>query len=195
MRHRDKVNHLGRKYGHRKSMLKNMAISLIMSVVDANDDKKQEKNTNKKKSVATTLAKAKVLRTFIEPILTASKADITFAEANAKTAEEKVAFKIKRMAAHRLVFSKLADKEAVKTLFSVITPKIYDRAGGYTRILKTGTRLGDNAKTCIIELVDFNENYKQGKGAAKPAAKTTRRSRKKKATDAPVAEAVETKAE
>ncbi len=173
-----------------------MAISLIMSVVNSEDgDKKQDKNINKKKFVATTLAKAKVLRTFIEPILTASKADITFAESKATTDEEKVAFKIKRMAAHRLIFSKLADKEAVKTLFSVITPKIYDRAGGYTRILKTGSRLGDNAKTCIIELVDFNENYSQAKSAAKPAAKTTRRSRKKKATDAPAAEASENKAE
>lgn len=173
-----------------------MAISLIMSVVEANDDdKKQDKNINKKKFVETTLAKAKVLRTFVEPILTASKADITYAEANAKTDEEKLAFKIKRMAAHRFVFSKLADKEAVKALFAVVTPKIYDRPGGYTRILKTGSRLGDNAKTCIIELVDFNENYKQGKSSAKPAAKATRRSRKKKATDAPAAEATENKAE
>jgi len=178
MRHRDKINHLGRKYGHRKSMLTNMAISLIMH-----------------KRINTTVAKAKELRTFVEPLLTASKVDIAFAESNAKTDEEKAAFKIKRMAAHRLVFAKLAHKEAVKTLFAEVTPKIFDRAGGYTRILKTGFRLGDNAKTCMMELVDFNETYKQGKAAAKPAAKTTRRSRKKKATDAPAAEASENKAE
>ncbi len=160
-------------------MLTNMAISLIMSAT-----KDQNKWIN------TTVAKAKELRTFVEPILTASKADITYSEANAKTDEEKVAFKVKRMAARRLVFSKLHHKEAVKTLFAVVTPAIIDRPGGYTRILKTGFRLGDNAQTCIMELVDFNQNYKQGKGAsAKPAGKTTRRSRKKKASDAPAAEA------
>lgn len=179
MRHRDKINHLGRTYGHRKSMLTNMAISLIMSVTKDSD-----------KRINTTVAKAKELRTFIEPILTASKADITYAESKATSDAEKEAFKIKRMAAHRLVFAKLHHKEAVKTLFAVVTPAIYERPGGYTRILKTGFRLGDNAKTCIMELVDFNPDYKQGKGAsAKPAGKTTRRSRKKKAVDAPAAEA------
>jgi len=185
MRHRDKINHLGRTYGHRKAMLTNMAISLIMSVTKDKD-----------KRISTTVAKAKELRTFIEPILSASKADITYAESNAKSEEEKVAFKNKRMAAHRLVFAKLANKEAVKTLFAKITPVIFERPGGYTRILKTGFRLGDNAKTCIMELVDFNPNYKQGKNAsAKPAAKTTRRSRKKKSSEAPKVEAKETKAE
>jgi len=185
MRHRDKINHLGRTYGHRKSMLTNMAISLIMSV-------KKEKD----KRINTTVAKAKELRTFIEPILTASKADLIYAEDKATTEAEKEAFKIKRMAAHRLVFAKLHHKEAVKNLFKYVTPAIIDRPGGYTRILKTGFRLGDNAKTCIMELVDFNPDYKQGKGvSAKPAGKTTRRSRKKKA-DAPAAEAAaETKAE
>lgn len=174
-----------------------MAISLIMSVAPkSEDDKKDDKVQNKKKSISTTVAKAKVLRSFIEPILTASKADITYADANAKTDEEKVAFKEKRMAAHRFVFSKLADKEAVKILFAVITPAIIDRPGGYTRILKTGFRLGDNAQTCIMELVDFNKDYKQGKSAsAKPAGKTTRRSRKKKSVDAPAeASAPETEA-
>lgn len=156
-----------------------MAISLIMH-----------------KRINTTVAKAKELRTFVEPILTASKVDIAFAEANAKDDNEKIAFKIKRMAAHRLVFSKLAHKEAVKTLFAEVTPKIFDRPGGYTRILKTGFRLGDNAKTCMMELVDFNDTYNQGKkAAAKAATKTTRRSRKKKASDAPAAEAAENKAE
>ncbi len=179
MRHRDKINHLGRTYGHRKSMLTNMAISLIMSV-----------NKTKDKRIHTTVAKAKVLRTFIEPILTASKAELIYADSKAKDDAEKEAFKVKRMANHRLIFSKLQDKEAVKVLYSTITPKIVDRQGGYTRILKTGFRLGDNAKTCFIELVDFNETYTQNKkGAAKPAAKTTRRSRKKKTEAAPAAEA------
>jgi large subunit ribosomal protein L17 len=165
MRHRDKINHLGRKYGHRKSMLTNMAVSLIFA-----------------KRINTTVAKAKELRTFVEPILTASKVEIACAESNAKTEEEKTAFKVKRMANHRFIFSKLRDKKAVKALYEDVTPKIYDRQGGYTRILKTGFRLGDNAKTCLIELVDFNETYSQGKGGAKQAAKSTRRSRKKKTT-------------
>ena len=160
-------------------MLTNMAISLIMSVTKDKD-----------RRINTTVAKAKELRTFIEPILTASKADLIFAENKATSEEEKVAFKNKRMAARRLVFAKLHHKEAVKTLFQYVTPEIIERPGGYTRILKTGFRLGDNAQTCIMELVDFNKDYKQGKNAAaKPAAKTTRRSRKKKASDAPAAEA------
>ena len=164
-------------------MLTNMAISLIMSVTKEKD-----------KRINTTVAKAKELRTFIEPILTASKADQIYSDANAKTDEEKEAFKIKRMAARRLVFSKLHHKEAVKTLFEKVTPYIMERPGGYTRILKTGFRLGDNAKTCIMELVDFNLDYKPSKSAsAKPAGKTTRRSRKKK-SDAPAAEAAATEA-
>ncbi len=171
-------------------MLTNMAISLIMSV-----------KKDKDKRINTTVAKAKELRTFIEPILTASKAGYAPEEVfSAMSEEEKEAFKVRKMAAHRLVFSKLHHKEAVKVLFEAVTPVIYERPGGYTRILKTGFRLGDNAKTCIMELVDFNPDYKQGKGAsAKPAGKTTRRSRKKKAADAPAAEATapaaETKAE
>ena len=167
-------------------MLTNMAISLIMSVTKEKD-----------KRINTTVAKAKELRTFIEPILTASKADITYAESKASSDEEKEAFNVKWMAAHRFVFSKLHHKEAVKELFSDVTPAIYERPGGYTRILKTGFRLGDNAKTCIMELVDFNPDYKQGKGAsAKPAGKATRRSRKKKADSAAAeAAAAETKAE
>ena len=100
MRHRDKINHLGRKYGHRKSMLTNMAVSLIFA-----------------KRINTTVAKGKELRTFVEPILTASKVEIACAESNAKTEEEKTAFKVKRMANHRFIFSKLRDKKAVKALF------------------------------------------------------------------------------
>lgn len=161
-------------------MLTNMAVSLIFA-----------------KRINTTVAKAKELRTFVEPLLTASKVEISCAESNAKTDEEKAAFKVKRMANHRYIFSKLRDKKAVKALYETVTPKIYDRQGGYTRILKTGFRLGDNAKTCLIELVDFNETYSQGKGGAKSTQKTTRRSRKKKTaaenTAAPAAE--ENKAE
>ena len=180
MRHRDTINHLGRKYGHRKSMLTNMAVSLIFA-----------------KRINTTVAKAKELRTFIEPILTASKVEVTYAESNAKSDEEKVAFKVKRMANHRLIFSRLRDKKAVKALYETVTPKIFDRPGGYTRILKTGFRLGDNAKTCLIELVDFNENYTQSKSGATKATKSTRRSRKKKTTteNASAPETKETKAE
>lgn len=183
MRHRDKINHLGRKYGHRKSMLTNMAVSLIMTPSHR---------------INTTVAKAKVLRTFVEPIITAAKALVTYKEENAKDDAEKKAFKIKRMATQRYLFSKLREADAVKELATKVIEKVYERPGGYTRILKTGFRLGDNAQTCLIELVDFNEAYTQNKkGAAKPAAtKTTRRSRKKKVdAAAPAAEAAETKAE
>ncbi|MBR4441053.1 MAG: 50S ribosomal protein L17 [Bacteroidales bacterium] len=171
MRHRDKINHLGRKYGHRKSMLTNMAASLIMH-----------------HSINTTLAKAKELRTFVEPIITASKDDIKFADDKASD-EQKDYFKIKRRNAHRFCFAKLRDKHAVKHLFEEVTPKIIDRNGGYTRILKTVNRLGDNAKMCYMELVDFNPNYSNAKNAVKATAtKTTRRSRKK---SKPAAEANE----
>ncbi|MCM1005516.1 MAG: 50S ribosomal protein L17 [Prevotella sp.] len=142
MRHNKKFNHLGRKKAHRDALLSNMTISLIMH-----------------KRINTTLAKAKALRIFAEPIINRAKKD--------------------DMANRRLVFSYLQNKEAVKELFGVVADKIADRPGGYTRILKTGHRLGDNAEMCFIELVDFNEAMLADKGEKK--AKRTRRSRKKAA--------------
>ena len=136
MRHGNKVNHLGRKTGHRKAMLSNMACSLI-----------------EHKRITTTLAKAKVLRGFVEPILTKSKTDSTHSR--------------------RTVFSYLQNKDVVTELFRDIAPKIAERNGGYTRIIRTGFRLGDNAEMCMIELVDFNDIYTNEK-----AKKTTRRSRR-----------------
>jgi large subunit ribosomal protein L17 len=136
MRHGNKVNHLGKKMGHRKSMLSNMACSLI-----------------EHKRITTTLAKAKTLRVFIEPILTKSKTDSTHSR--------------------RVVFSYLQNKEIVSELFRDIAPKIAERNGGYTRIIRTGNRLGDNAEMCLIELVDFNELYSNA-----TLKKTTRRSRR-----------------
>jgi large subunit ribosomal protein L17 len=152
MRHGNKVNNLGRKSAHRKAMMANMASSLIVH-----------------KRINTTVAKAKALRIYIEPLLTKSKEDSTHAR--------------------RHVFSYLKDKKAVSALFRDISAKIADRPGGYTRILKTGNRLGDNAEMCFIELVDFNETYAKGKGAAGAAKKekTTRRSRKKAAPKAEAA--------
>ena len=145
MRHGCKVNHLSRTHAHRVAMLSNMATSLIMH-----------------KRVETTLAKAKALRVYVEPLINRSKEDSTHNR--------------------RIVFRDLQSKEAVKVLFNEIAQKIADRPGGYTRILKLGNRLGDNAKTCIIELVDFNENMTK-KGAEKKASRT-RRSRSKKAAEA-----------
>ena len=136
MRHGNKVNNLGRKSAHRKAMMSNMACSLI-----------QHKRIN------TTIAKAKALRTFVEPLLTKSKTDSTHSR--------------------RTVFSYLQNKDVVTELFREIAPKIADREGGYTRIIRTGYRLGDNAEMCLIELVDFNELYTNEK-----AKKTTRRSRR-----------------
>ena len=136
MRHGNKVNHLGRKTGHLKAMLSNMACSLL-----------------EHKRITTTLAKAKSLRVFVEPILTKSKNDTTHSR--------------------RLVFSHLQNKEVVTELFRDIALKIATRNGGYTRIIRTGFRLGDNAEMCIIELVDYNEIYTNEK-----AKKTTRRSRR-----------------
>lgn len=153
MRHGDKQNNLGRTSSHRDAMLGNMASSLI-----------------KHKRISTTVAKAKALRKFVEPLITKAKDDTTHSR--------------------RTVFSYLSDKDAVTELFREVAQKIGDRPGGYTRILKTGTRLGDSAEMCIIELVDFNEAMLSAKAEVK--AKTTRRSRKpaKAATDdaAPVAE-------
>ena len=148
MRHNKKFNHLGRKKAHRDALLANMTISLI-----------------EHKRIFTTLAKAKALRMYAEPIINRAKTDDT--------------------ASRRVVFSYLQSKSAVNELFTNIAQKIADRPGGYTRILKTGTRLGDNAQTCFIELVDYNENMLKEKAGKK--AKSTRRSRK----SAPKAEAVE----
>ncbi len=152
MRHGKKVNHLGRTDSHRKAMLANMASSLIVH-----------------KRITTTLAKAKALRTYVEPLLTKSKNDTTHSR--------------------RVVFAKLQNKEVITTLFREVAEKIANRPGGYTRIIKLGNRLGDNASMAIIELVDFNTVY----GAeAKVEKKTTRRrggSKTKKATEAtPAAE-------
>ena len=154
MRHNRSINHLGRKSGHRKAMLSNMACSLIMH-----------------KQIETTLAKAKALRMYVEPLITKSKDDSTHSR--------------------RTVFSYLKQKEAVSELFRVVAPKIGDRPGGYTRIVKTGFREGDAADMAIIELVDFNEAAlaaTEKKAAKKPA---TRRSRK----SAPKAEPAEAPAE
>jgi len=156
MRHGNTINHLSRTYGHRKAMLRNMAVSLIMN-----------------KRINTTLAKAKELRKFVEPVLTRSKSDT--------------------MHNRRMIFADLQDKEAVKELFATVAEKIATRPGGYTRIIKTGFRLGDAAEMCMMELVDFNELLLAD--AASRKAKTTRRSRstKKSATGmeaaAPVAAA------
>lgn len=148
MRHNKNYNHLGRQAGHRKALMSNMASSLILH-----------------KRIETTLAKAKALRQFVEPLVTKSKEDTTHSR--------------------RVVFSYLKQKEAVTELFRTIAPKIAERNGGYTRILKTGFRLGDAAEMCIIEFVDFNEAYTLGvlPQAAAEAKPKTRRSRKK-ATDA-----------
>ena len=158
MRHRKKFNHLGRKSAHRKAMLSNMASSLILH-----------------KRIRTTVAKAKALRMYVEPLITKSKDDSTHSR--------------------RVVFSYLKDKHAVTELFREVSVKIASRPGGYTRILKTGNRLGDNADMCIIELVDYNENMLAKKEEAKE--KTTRRSRrgKKKAdtTTATTEKKLETK--
>ena len=157
MRHNKKFNHLGRTASHRSAMLSNMACSLI-----------------KHKRITTTVAKAKALKKFVEPLITKSKEDTT----NSR----------------RVVFSNLQDKIAVTELFKEISVKIADRPGGYTRILKTGFRSGDAAETCMMELVDFNELMptSKEKGTAKKA-KTTRRGRKPKAkADAAGSESTET---
>ena len=150
MRHNKKFNHLSRKSAHREAMLANMTISLIMH-----------------KRIVTTLAKAKALRMYAEPIINRAKDDTT--------------------ASRRIVFKSLQNKEAVKELYSTVAAKIADRPGGYTRILKLGNRLGDNAKTCFIELVDFNEAMLEAKNQEKAAAKKTRAAKK---DDAPKIENV-----
>ncbi|MFV0589114.1 50S ribosomal protein L17 [Bacteroides reticulotermitis] len=147
MRHNKKFNHLGRTASHRSAMLSNMACSLI-----------------KHKRITTTVAKAKALKKFVEPLITKAKDDTT----NSR----------------RVVFSNLQDKIAVTELFKEISVKIADRPGGYTRIIKTGNRLGDNAEMCFIELVDYNENMAKEKVAKK--ATRTRRSKKNVAAEASV---------
>ena len=153
MRHGKKFNHLGRTASHRKALLSNMACSLI-----------------EHKRINTTVAKAKALRVYIEPLLTKSKEDTTHNR--------------------RTVFSYLQNKEAVTELFRTIAPKITERNGGYCRIIKTGFRLGDGADTAMIELVDFNELY-SAKSEAKKTTRRSRRSSSKKETS----EATEVKAE
>ena len=153
MRHGKKFNHLSRTASHRDAMLSNMAVSLIMH-----------------KRITTTLAKAKALKKFVEPLLTKSKEDTT----NAR----------------RVVFAHLQNKFAITELFQTISPKIADRPGGYTRIIKTGFRQGDQAAMCFIELVDFDENMAK---TTKKATRT-RRSRKSAAAAAPAAEATVTEA-
>ena len=151
MRHNKAINHLGRKSGHRKALLANMACSLI-----------------EHKRIETTVAKAKALKMYVEPLITKSKDDSTHSR--------------------RTVFSYLKNKYAVTELFRTIAPKIADRPGGYTRVLKTGFRSGDGADMALIELVDFNEAA-LASTAMKAAKKTTRRSSKKAVEAAPAAEA------
>ncbi len=159
MRHNKGFNHLGRQEGHRDAMLSNMATSLILH-----------------KRISTTVAKAKALKMYVEPLITKSKVDSTHSR--------------------RVVFSYLQNKESVAELFRDVAVKVANRPGGYTRILKTGTRVGDSAEMCIIELVDYNANYNQGSAdAAKKTTTRRRRSSSKKADNAVVADAVEVKEE
>lgn len=148
MRHNKKINHLGRTSSHRKAMLANMASSLILH-----------------KRIKTTVAKAKALRIYVEPLITKTK--------NLTTVEEKTH-------AQRVVFSYLQNKYAVKELFTEVGEKVANRPGGYTRILKLGNRLGDAAEICYIELVDYNENMLSASASAADETKKTRRSRRKK---------------
>ncbi len=154
MRHRKGFNQLSRKSAHRKALFANMASSLILH-----------------KRIETTTAKAKALRTYVEPLITKSKEDSTHSR--------------------RVVFRYLRDKQAVTELFREISPKVADRPGGYTRILKTGNRLGDNADMCIIELVDFNENLLAAAEETKTKAKRRRRGGKKKSSETEVEKAAE----
>ena len=150
MRHNKAINHLGRKSGHRKALLANMATSLILH-----------------KRIQTTVAKAKALKMYVEPLITKCKEDTTHSR--------------------RVVFSYLKNKEAVTELFRTVAPKVADRPGGYTRVLKTGFRQGDGADMALIELVDFNEAALAA-APKKAAKKTTRRSSKKAVEAAPAVE-------
>lgn len=151
MRHGKKVNHLGRKTAHRKSMLANMACSLI-----------------EHKRINTTVAKAKALQQFVEPMITKSKEDTTHNR--------------------RIVMSRLRQKEAVTELFREVATKVADRPGGYTRIIKLGNRLGDNADMAMIELVDYNEIYNAGKAKKKTTRRSRRGGSKAETPEAPVVE-------
>ncbi len=158
MRHAKKFNHLGRTAPHRKAMLANMATSLILH-----------------KRITTTIAKAKALRKYVEPLITKSKSDTTHSR--------------------RVVFSYLQDKTSAHVLFSEVAEKVADRPGGYTRIIKLGNRLGDNADMCLIELVDFNEVYQQEDSTKKTRTRRSRRgggSQKDDSTGKPEAKAVPT---
>jgi len=146
MRHGDKINNLGRTASHRSALLSNLASQLISH-----------------KRIVTTLAKAKVLRTYIEPLITKAKENTTHQR--------------------RVVFGYLQDKEAINELFGTVAEKVAGRPGGYTRIIKLGMRTGDAAETAMIELVDFNEIYGKGKGEVKEASKKTRRAGGKKKTE------------
>lgn len=151
MRHGKKFNHLKRKKGHRKALLKSLAGALITH-----------------KRINTTLAKAKALRIFVEPIITKSKTNTTHSR--------------------RVVFSKLMNKEVVKELFDNVADRVADRPGGYVRIIKTGFRKSDSAEMAMIELVDFNNDYQSGSAAAGKSSRRRRRGGKKKAeTAAPAA--------
>ena len=158
MRHGKKFNHLGRKAAHRKAMLSNMACSLI-----------------EHKRINTTVAKAKALKQYVEPLITKAKDDSTHSR--------------------RVVFSYLKQKETIKELFGAVSSKVGDRPGGYTRIIKTGNRLGDNAEMCMIELVDFNEIYTNGKEVKKTKTRRRKKSSAKAAQtvveDAPAIEQAE----
>ncbi len=160
MRHRKSFNHLGRTSAHRKAMLSNMASSLILH-----------------KRITTTVAKAKALRGYVEPLITKSKEDTTHSR--------------------RVVFSYLQDKDAVTELFREVSKKVGDRPGGYTRIIKLGNRLGDNADMAMMELVDYNENLLKDTSAKKTTSRRRRGGKKKTTaeTAAPVAEVVEEKVE
>lgn len=151
MRHGDKINNLGRTASHRRAMLANMAISLI-----------------EHKRITTTLAKAKALRKYVEPLVTKAKSNTTHSR--------------------RIVFSYLQNKEAIKELFGPIAEKIGERPGGYVRVIKLGFRRGDGAETAMIEFVDFNELYNPNAGKVKQTKKTRRGGRKSSATPAVVAE-------
>ena len=155
MRHGDKVKNLGRKKAHRDALLSNLACQLI-----------------EHKRIVTTVAKAKALRVYVEPLITKGKTNTTHQR--------------------RVVFSYLQDKAAISEMFSNVAEKVAGRPGGYTRIIKLGARPGDNAETALIELVDFNEIYGKGKGEATTAAKKTRRAGTKKKTEAAAEKTEET---
>jgi len=156
MRHGDKIKNLSRTASHRRALLSNLAVQLI-----------------EHKKIVTTLAKAKALRVYVEPIITKGKENTTHQR--------------------RVVFSYLQDKHAITELFGPIAEKVAGRPGGYTRIIKLGTRIGDNAETALIELVDFNDVYGKGKGEAKEAGKRTRRGSARKKTETKAEEVAEEK--